>query len=106
MRWLPDWEGVLMPFHSFGRLREDLRVARLGLGGQWAGLRGIPEKVKDQRRVVLGHVLPEALADVGVVASTGTRWGKVRSEIVHLKDRVTWTETHGLGSGFRGSWRA
>lgn len=106
MRWLPDCQGVSMPFHSCGDLREDLRVSRLGLGGQWAGLRGIPEKVKDQRRVMVGHVLSEALADVGVVASTGARRGKVRSEKVHLKDTVTWTQTHGRRSGFRGNWRA
>lgn len=94
-----------MPFHSFGGPREDLRVPRLGLGGQWAGLGGVPEKVKDQRRVVVGHVLSEALADACVVASTGARRGKVRSEKVHLKDRVAWTERHRNESGFRQNWR-
>lgn len=82
-----------MAFHRFGGLCEDLRVSRLGLGGQRLGLRGIPEEVKNQRRVVVAHVLSKALADTGVVASTSTRWGKVGSEKVHLKDRVTWTET-------------
>lgn len=94
-----------MVFHSFSGLHEDLRVSRLGLGGQWAGFRGIPEKVKNQRRVVVGHMLSEALADTGVVASTSTRWGKVRSEKVHLKDRVTWAETHRQESKFRENWR-
>lgn len=100
MRWLLVYEGVSMAFHSFGGLRQNLRVSRIGLGGQWAGLRGIPEKVKNQRRVVVGHVLSEALADTSVVASTSARWGKVRSEKVHLKDRVTWTETHRPESEF------
>lgn len=106
MRWLLVYEGVSMVFHSFGGLREDLRVSWLGLRGQWVGLRGIPEKVKNLRRVVVGHVLSEALADTGVVASTSTRWGKVRSEKVHLKDRVTWAETHRQESEFRENWRA
>lgn len=98
-------KGVLMVFHSFGRLGEDLRVSRLGLGGQWVGLRGIPVKVKNQRRVMVGHVLSKALADTGVVASTSTGWGKVRSEKVHLKYRVTWAETHRQESQFSENWR-
>lgn len=88
-------QGFSMAFHSFGGLCEDLRVSGLALGGQWVGLRGIPEKVKNQRRVVVGHVFSKALTDTGVVASTSTGWGKVRSKKVHLKDRVTWTETTG-----------
>lgn len=105
IRRLLVYEGVSMALHSFGGLREDLRVSRLGLGGQWVGLRGIPEKVKNQRRVVVGHVLSEALADICVVASTSTRWGKVRCEKVHLKDRVTWTKTHRQESEFSENWR-
>lgn len=86
-------EGAPMPLHGFGGPRQDLGVPWLRLGGQWARLRGVPGQVKHQRRVVVGHVLSEALADAGVVAPARSGRGKVRGEKVHLEDRVTWRRT-------------
>lgn len=55
--------------HSFGALLQDLGVARLSVGAQRARLRGVAQKVVDQRRLVLRHVFPKAHADPSVVAS-------------------------------------
>lgn len=86
-------EGLLMSLHSFGSLREDFSVSRLGTRGQRAGLRWIVEEVIHKRRVVVRHMFSETHADLGVIAPTGPQGGKVWSEKVHLEDGFTWKET-------------
>lgn len=59
----------LVSLRSAGAPLQDLGVVRLSVGTQRAGLRGVVQKVVDQRRLVLRHVSPGAHADPGVVAS-------------------------------------
>lgn len=82
-----------MSLHSPGGLLEDFGISRLSVRGQRAGLGGVAEKVVQQRRVVVGHVLPVTQTDLGVVAAAGSRGREVRGEKMRLEDRVSWMET-------------
>lgn len=82
-------EGTLMPLHSFGGLLKDFGKSWLSIRGQWAWLWGVVEQVIKQRWVVVRHMLSMTLADLGVIASAGSRGRKVGGEKVYLEDRVT-----------------
>lgn len=98
VRCLSAREGALVSSRRFSGLFENFRVPRLGLWAQRSGLRGVAEQVKDQRRVVVRHMLSVTHADVCVVTSNSPRGWEVGSEKVYLKYGVTstWMPTYGV----------
>lgn len=97
------WKSAPMSHYGFGSPLKDFSITRFSIWSQGAGLRGVMEKIKQERRVVVRHVLTMAKANLCVIASTSSRWREVWGEEVHFEDWIPWIKhTHILKTSLSG----
>lgn len=63
---------------------------RLRVRGQWCRFRRVPRQIKEQRGVVVGHVIRRAEADVGVETGRRVLRVEVRREVKGFPHRAAW----------------
>ena len=72
-RWRRVCDGSAVMLNCFGGLFQDLSVARFAGWSQGTCLWGVGVEVKQERGVMVGHVISMTETHLGVIAATGTR---------------------------------